>query len=147
MSGKKMNQIEVELREVKGRRATLTARQTVAWAKAHPKSALHSRFEWNNTKAGDRYRLWQAQQIIKLVIVGDAEVPRYVSLSIDGKRGDGYRDVEQVIDDRVLRARLVDQAFKEFWAVRNRYANLLEFAGVVKAIDELAERSELKKAA
>ncbi len=32
------------------------------------KTALHSRFEWDDTEAAKQYRLWQARQIIKVAI-------------------------------------------------------------------------------
>ena len=38
----------------------LHAANVVAWAKRNRKSALHREFEWNNTRAAEEFRLWQA---------------------------------------------------------------------------------------
>jgi hypothetical protein len=39
-------------------------RRMVKWARENPKSELHSQFEWDDAKAGYRYRLQQARQLI-----------------------------------------------------------------------------------
>ena len=54
---------------------------------ARPKeAALHPAFEWDNRKAGEEYRLWQARQIVRSVQVVDdetkAETPQYVHVRV-----------------------------------------------------------------
>lgn len=50
----------------------------VAYAKAHKKSALHKKFNWNVSKAAHEYWLWQARQIIRVHVEiidnGDGEL-------------------------------------------------------------------------
>ena len=69
-----------------------------------PKTALHSRFEWDDSKAGHDWRLYQARQIIRLsVLVLDNvrdPVRAWVSMKDDRvKAGGGYRSIGDVMSD------------------------------------------------
>lgn len=58
--------IKEELRKLGGRRQNVQPRQVVDAARdeRHP---LHNYFDWDNTSAGDSWRLWQARMLIQRV--------------------------------------------------------------------------------
>jgi len=69
--------------------------QVVQVAKS-PKSELHKCFDWDNTKASDKWRLHQARQVIKAIRIIKEDVsesPRICYIKIDDK----YKSVSTVI--------------------------------------------------
>lgn len=58
-----VRKIAAELRKIENRAGRLTAEEIVKLA-ANPKHPLHAQFEWDDTAAGHRYRVWQARKLI-----------------------------------------------------------------------------------
>lgn len=89
------------LKELEDRYGRVTARQLLEAArnKKHP---LHREFEWNDSKAAERYRLIQAGEIIRSVrvkvIIDDVRVTSvgYVHDPAAGPNGEGYRHIAHV---------------------------------------------------
>lgn len=111
---------------------------------ARPKtSPLHSRFQWDDSKAAESYRLWQARQLIVEVTVILAENPKkedtqvYVSLPSDRASGGGYRAIVDVLNDVGQRQELLGAAFAEMAGFKKKYKGLKELAGVFAAIESL----------
>lgn len=113
---------------------------------ARPKeSPLHSRFEWDNTVAGQRYRIWQARQLIAVmveVLPGISEnVSVFVSLTTDRKQeGGGYRVMTTVISDAEMRKRMLADAIAELRLFQQKYARLKELAGLFGIIRKLTKK-------
>jgi len=109
----------------------------VAFAR-NPKTSLHERFEWDDGKAAEKYRLEQARHLIRFtvrVISDDAPpIPFYVSLKDDRDNGDSYRALADVMDDPSLRTKLLGQALREAEAWRVRYERLAELRPIAQAI-------------
>lgn len=82
---------------------------------ARPESSpLHSHFEWNDSKAAEKYRLDQARVLIRSVYIehpNDAteRVHAYVSLPSDRVDGNGYRAARAVIKSDHMVAQLADE--------------------------------------
>lgn len=119
----------------------LTAEAVVEYAQAHPDSALHTQFEWDDTAAARKWRLEQAGQIIRLQVKVIAEntapIRAFVSLSSDRKARAGYRSVEDVLTDAELSKQMLADALDDLNSVRRKYGNLKQLAGVWRAIDEV----------
>lgn len=113
----------------------LHPRDVVSWAKSHPKSALHSEFEWNDTKAAQEHRLWQARRIIAITINESGEPPTIVSLRFDRPRGGGYRNTDDIIKSEELSRMMLADALADLERVRERYKLVRELASVWEAID------------
>lgn len=113
--------------------------EVVAWAREHPGSALHARFTWDDTEAAERYRLWQARDVIASVRFepsAGTKVRAYVALTTD--RGEeSYRAVVDVLSDEEQRAQLLADALRDLKALRTKYAVLKELAGLDTTIAEL----------
>src|SRR5260370_40624132 len=60
----KTEKIAKELEQIHEKHGSLKPDTVVDWAEVHPKSALYSRFEWDDTVDGRLYRLWQAREIL-----------------------------------------------------------------------------------
>jgi len=109
-------------------------------------TALHSRFEWNDGKAAQEYRLWQARQIIRVwvdVVHEDVKPFRvFVSLSRDRKKeGGGYRRTSSVLSDATYRAELIAGAMKDLARFKAKYHTIKDdLAPVFAAIEEVKGR-------
>jgi hypothetical protein len=126
----------------------LRPKDVVAFAR-NCKTALHARFCWDNDAAAELYRLEQAREIIRTVIVvvesnkGPVTVRAYTSLQPDRKAGDSYRLTTDLLSDAATRATLLAQALVELEAWRFRYGTFCELARVYDAID--AARQPVKR--
>lgn len=77
----------------------ITADAVVEWARTHPSSDLHSKFEWDDTKAGHGYRIQQARILITRVrIYQDPACSRQTPFAIHVKALDrnGYRKLNSI---------------------------------------------------
>lgn len=117
-----------------------------------PKTALHSKFEWDDNKASHEYRLWQARHVISVhvtVVEGCRKpVPAYVSLQRDRNvEGGGYRAIADVMSDEQQRAELLQQAATELMAFKRKYARLTELNKVFEAIEEVVPKHTKRRKA
>ena len=97
-----------------------------------PRSPLHRYFSWDDGVAADKWREEQARQLIRSVTIkvnsANAVVVRaYVSLPADRLHGDGYRKMEDVIDNKFLRRQMLDEIERkiELWEERASAIGLL----------------------
>lgn len=134
-----------ELEElVKMNKGSIRPDQLVEWAKEHPESDLHSRFEWDDEKAGYSYRLIQARHLIavvKIEIRPSEEVRAYVSLKNDRGK-DGYRPLTSVLANHTQREALLSEALGELTRIRMKYAMLTELSSVWAEIAKVELEAE-----
>ena len=127
-----------------------------------PETLLHGRFEWEDSKAAEKYRVWQARQIIRLELVvvnkqadkpsklfftidptekAKRHIRAFVSLQSDrygdGESRGGYRDIYDVVLDDEMRAQLLDDAKKDMGHFRRKYQLLKELSNVFEAMDKV----------
>lgn len=136
---KKCDKITQELRFLYEKNGGNLNPVTVVEAAKNPKSALHNKFEWNNTKAAHEYRLWQARQLIRVSIEyleDGKEVPTrvFVSLKSDRTNNIGYRSMVDVMSDKQMRSELLSDALDELERIKLKYARLRELSEVFSAI-------------
>jgi len=143
-------QIDKELERIRKRNGgILQPEQVVEFAK-NPKTALHSRFEWDNSLAAQQYRLWQARVIIRVRIrveprIGE-ETKTYVSLVSDRKQpGGGYRTQVDVLRDDELREELLQQALREAETFARKYAQIERLAPIFEAISKVRREVEVQR--
>ena len=111
-----------------------------------PATALHARFEWDDSEAAERYRIWQARMVIRMelaVIATDQQKERtvrtFVSL-VDDRRATedrGYRLMVDVLSDADLRERLLSEARRDMLIFRRKYDQLGELSKVFAAMEEV----------
>lgn len=127
-----------ELLAVRRQRGQLTPQAVVDVAR-DPEHPLHSRFEWDDTVAGEAYRRQQAQELIRKakVVYREAEgdgPPRLgrAFVAIATAEGHVYDPVEEVIEDPVRRQIALAAMEREWKDLYRRYKEFAEFAGMVR---------------
>ena len=93
---------------------------------SNPESALHGQFTWDDDKAAQEYRLWQARKLINVCVTVlpnlNKEFRAFVSLGSDRKqKGGGYRWTVDVFSDKDMREELLTQALAELRRIRRQY--------------------------
>lgn len=114
------------------------------------KSPLHSRFEWNDSKAAQEYRVWQARQLIRVVVeyigAGNEQVMSKVFVSLTSDRGDGgYRPMVSVLSDSSQRSQLLADAVDEMERFQQKYKELEELAQVFAAMKTVTRRRRITR--
>ena len=132
-----------ELLRLKDKDGLIYPRVVVDWAKDHPDSELHSRFNWNVEEAAYERWLWQARTLISLHIVGDHGERRTVSLMFDRTHGGGYRDLDEVMNTKELRRQAVTEAVTELRRYCDRHSHLKELRPVFDALKRVIAKEHL----
>lgn len=133
--------IKLELETLAEANNGLLRPETVVEFAKDPNTALHSRFEWDDTEAATKYRIWQARQLIKVVVnilpnENETEYQVFVSLKSDRLNGGGYRALVDVMSNDDQRKELLTQAHNDFKLWQKKYQQLKELAPV---FDKMAE--------
>jgi hypothetical protein len=125
------------------RKKILSPQKALVWAKANPKSELHSRLEWDNHKAADEYRLWQVRALIAdVVVTSEAREPVFVNLSTDRPNGGGYRTVADVEKDRDLSQVMLNDALNELNRAKKRWERVKPLERVWKEVDRASAKAK-----
>lgn len=139
------NKIVTELKKIAKANGGLLQPDAVVEAARPESSPLHSRFEWNDGKAAEEYRIWQARQLIRVTVevmdrTGES-FDVFVSLSPDRQReSGGYRVLTDVLSDTDMRAQLLKDALAELELFREKYRQLTELVAVFSAIKKVRRR-------
>jgi hypothetical protein len=118
---------------------------TVVERARDPDSALHDQFTWDDTEAGNKWRLEEARRLIRVFVVqpvveGKEPVRAFVSLSTDRKSGGGYRALADVLSDDELKAQLLQDALDELHGVQVKYSRVNELESVFKAVARVEKK-------
>ena len=138
----KNTKIIAELKRIAAQNNGLLQPETVVQEARPVDSPLHSRFEWNNGKAAEKYRIWQARQLIAIsveVIDGvNNPVDVFVSLTPDRLRNSGgYRMMARVLSDEQMRAQMLRDCMDELQALKMKYGQLRELCAVWMAMKKV----------
>lgn len=105
-------------------------------------SSLHAHFEWDDGRAAEAHRLSQAGELIRSITVdisrSNVEPAKQVRafVSVARETGRSYTSTLHAMGDKDLRRQVLEAAWRELLAVRQKYEGLEELARVFAAIDE-----------
>lgn len=128
-------------REIEGLGKNVTPEAVLEQARSS-NSALHDHFEWNDGAAAEQYRLSQAGELLRSIVVdisrsnlSTKNVRAYVSVEQNGDRG--FAPIAHVMTDAELRAQLLASAWAEFLAFKRKYGELNELAVIFAAAEKV----------
>lgn len=137
-----MSDLRTQLTGIYQQRGELTPQIVVD--EARPVGApLHDRFEWDDSIAGEKYRLVQAAQLIRVVRIeyttpGSNEkkfIRAFSSLHEASENGtdQGYAPTEEVLENPLTRKILLRNMERDIAILKRRYGHLAEFADMMQA--------------
>ena len=141
LDGRKLdaNEVGQEFEKIESKYGVVTAEKVVAKAEDE-NNVLHNYFEWDNDKAGHLWRKQQARTLIACVEVTyineDKTEPVTVRAFVNTKKDTGYQRIEKVVTDIDSYQRLLDKAYDDLRAVRDKYTDLQEIQEKLSFLDE-----------
>jgi hypothetical protein len=122
------------------RGGTLTAEDVLSDAK-RARSPLHDHFEWNDSAAAEQYRLVQAREILRAIVVVYEEAecnPVRAFVTVNADAGTQFTSIEHAMSESDLRMQVLQRAKRELDDWRRRYSDLVEFSKLFTVIDKIA---------
>lgn len=136
-----MSDLREELTGLYQRHGELTPQIVVDEARSED-APLHSRFEWDDTVAGEKYRLVQAARLIRVVRIEyttpNSDEKKFIrafhSLHESGEpERQGYAPTEEILENEVTRRILLRNMERDIAQLKKRYGHLAEFATMMQA--------------
>ena len=87
------NKVYADLEKIKEK----TPQNIVDYAEAHPKSELHKCFTWDDTKAANEWRKFEARQVVRLLVFEDDNEEEPTKIRVLQKTAEAYKPVTQII--------------------------------------------------
>lgn len=116
----------------------ITPEEVLEQARNNVNSELHKCFEWDDSKAAEKYRLSQARQIIQFLVVKPEkeEEPKVRVFQITTETNN-YQPTKLFMKQPDEYKALLQRAKNELAALKTRYKTLSELEKVFEAIDEV----------
>ena len=105
-------------------------------------SELHKCFDWDDSSAAEKFRLYQARNVLNHLIVIKRDVEEKtepiqfrVMLKNDRTHGSGYKQTIVMVKDEDEYKKLLEQAYSELHTFKQKYSCLSELANILALID------------
>lgn len=123
--------------------------KTLVAAARPTKSPIHRYFEWNNTRAAEKYRLWQARNILLSieVIINEKESVRAYHNIFMANDDRTYVSLDRARQSEDLWEQIIHNAMREALAWNSRYETYKELSKISKSIKHTHKTLERKKKA
>lgn len=113
-------------------------------------SALHPYFEWNDKRAANEYRLDQARDLIRSIVVSYPEsqnesVRYYVSVKPSEDQEARYYPTELAVKNEDMRQNILAAALRDMKSFMKRYEQLQELSKLFNAMKLEIKKHEIKK--
>lgn len=126
-----------ELERIYNRDGSITP-EAIVEDSVDPSAPLHGCFEWDDEKAAHKYRITQAQGIIRAIVsVDETEKQPKTRTFVSVERE--YHPVSVVIRNPEKRDILLQNALNELHWFEKKYNSLCELSGVFSAIKEVIQ--------
>lgn len=112
-----------------------TPENIVEYAELHPDSELYKCFTWDNSKAAHKWRLQEARQVVCTLVFKDTEKKEPTKIRIMQHTDTGYEPVKMIVKHKDEYEALLERAWAELRAFKERYKNLAELEEILALID------------
>lgn len=123
------------LQAIRDERGALTPALVVEAAR-DPEHPLHSRFEWDDTAAAEKWRLEQASQLLRVVKLPNVEgrpsnLRAFVAVKGAECHASDYTPTGEALSDDFTRRLVLRDMEREWKALKRRYEHMREFAALI----------------
>jgi hypothetical protein len=131
------------LLEIKEKYGILRPSDVVNEAKKHS-SPLHNFFEWNEKKAAESFRLWQARYLIGAIEIKVAYHPEQNGKLFNNVKihniGKAYVTREEVLGNKDFYEQTLKTAYQKFLYYKEQYMHFKELHPIFDAINEVGKK-------
>lgn len=139
-----MTPIQQELEQIRESNGGTIPPEAVVEFARNPETALHERFDWDDSEAAHMWRLEQARRIIRVQVTfeprTETKVPIYVNLHSDRHDGTGYRAVADVMNDEEKRQLLLRDLMRDLEAWQRRAQRFRELVPIFDAAERVRRK-------
>lgn len=119
----------------------VTPSQIVDFAKDE-NSELHKCFTWSNSEAADKWRIYEARQVVcqlKIVKIDDKgkEQPTPIRVFYKTETGEGYKPTQLIIKNADEYTKMLNRAKSELQTFKAKYKHISELETIFDEIDKL----------
>lgn len=138
-----MSDLRHHLQQIYDAHGKLTPNLVVEAAR-NPTHPLHSRFEWDNTTAAEKYRLEQARGLIRLVRVryinreGEPATIRSFHSVRAPEGGYTYQPLDNIIENPAITKIILAEMRRDWHTLKRRYERFEEFLAMIKQDPDIA---------
>ena len=110
----------------------ISNKNVLEYAKNNKDSELYKCFEWDNTKASEKYRMIQATQIISSIsfVIEEEEPPKkqkiYYSIKSEKQEARRFKNIKDILEDDEEYKALLNKAKNELEKCTNNYNDLIK---------------------
>jgi len=130
-----MSELRNLLQAVHDEHGDLTPRLVVDTAR-DPRHPLHTRFEWDDTVAAERYRLDQAGQLLRVTFRPDPTQPTHLRAFVAVKGEDSHQSsyvpTEKAFADPFTRTLVLRAMEREWRTFKKRWSDHTQFADMIR---------------
>lgn len=116
-------------------------------------SELHDLFEWDNSTAGEKWRVYQARQIINEVkiVVKDKEIYAFENVNVKISKSDKketsrqYKPILEVLSKTEYRKQIIHSALENIKYWKEKYQDYSELKPIFNSIDKVNNSWRKKK--
>ena len=128
----KKNIVAEVLGEISKRDGVLKPKTVVDEARSKD-SPIHDLFDWDDSSAGEKYRLWQARELIAYVTVehNGKEVNAYYNVQLETISQKGYYSKDQILSDKNMYKEVLRISIQEIEFWENKYKTIKELKKVL----------------
>ena len=109
----------------------------VDYAGEHPESELYKCFTWDDSKAANEWRKYEARQVVRLLVFEDEETKEPTKIRVLQKTSESYEPVKMIVRNKDEYKKLLERAYAELAAFRERYKSLVELEQLLELIDTI----------
>lgn len=117
--------------------ADKTPQNVVDYAVNHPESELYKCFTWDDGKAANEWRKYEARQVMRLLVFEDNETKEPTKIRVLQKVTESYKPVKLIVRNEDEYKALLERALMELNAFKERYKNIVELETVLDAIEDV----------
>lgn len=108
----------------------ITPERVLGYAERNKNSELYKCFEWDDSEAGRKYRLEQANRVLCSISIEIKEEPKvkqriYVNVKSSNSGIKTFKNIKDVLEDDEEYKQLVDKARKDFEGCKEKYETII----------------------
>lgn len=131
-----------EVKKISNDVAGCKPKDLVDFARNNPNSESHGLFTWDDTVAGEKYRIYEARLALNHINIVEVKRDKPIgntSIRLLHKtiKSDGYKPLSYILSKPDEREILLERAKKELKAFEYKYSKLHELKPVFDAIDAI----------
>lgn len=115
--------------------AEKTPQNLVDYAAEHPDSELYKCFTWDDSKAANEWRKYEARQVMCQLVYKDDNEEEPMKVRVLQRASESYLPVKEIIRNEDEYKLLLNKAKAELASFKERYKTLVELEEILALID------------